>query len=203
MRFYHFAMRWDEKRDFDSILSTRVSILSPRMYLFLFPEGTQHSLASCFLPAWTSPRHPDDEPRPKLCHAFIGKSHRYLHQADHTAQPSCPPRSRASHLSTRLVPVLVDVPLDPQGDVEGSRSRVSRHPPRFVLDFWTLPAWPCLAGKFACRTDPTHGSHQEVRGQRSESVLLTKFIPTSAQQSAEGQLVDRQNAMRDMKAVRV
>lgn len=42
-------MRCDEKRDFDSILSTRVSILSPRMYLFLFPEGTQHSLslASC------------------------------------------------------------------------------------------------------------------------------------------------------------
>jgi hypothetical protein len=40
-------MRCDEKRDFDSILSTRVSILSPRMYLFIFPEGTQHSLASC------------------------------------------------------------------------------------------------------------------------------------------------------------
>lgn len=60
-------MRCDEKRDFDSILSTRVSILSPRMYSFLFPEGTQHSLSRAggagpqprlllLLPGWASPR---------------------------------------------------------------------------------------------------------------------------------------------------
>jgi hypothetical protein len=52
LRFYHFAMRCDEETRFrfDSIHACLD--IEPRMYLFLFPEGTQHSLASCsFCPA--------------------------------------------------------------------------------------------------------------------------------------------------------